>query len=85
MGTKTAARLNLHQCNILIANNFLSRDQKKDYDHDEVIDRIIQLKSAKTERLVRGIMKHMALIPDADLPPPLPYQVMNQYAEEINF
>lgn len=89
MGTKTARRLNTLQCIRLMQNNFLSTDQEKDYDHDEVISRLIQLQSAadsrKLDRMMRMEAHKARKTNSSDFPPPIPYEAMIDYVEEINF
>jgi hypothetical protein len=84
-GTKTATRLNLTQCIRLQQNNFLSQDCTTDYDHDEVIARLIELQSRKDSKSTISEVKKISMVSNDDLPPPLPLEVIQKYAEEIDF
>jgi hypothetical protein len=74
MGTKSGAKLNLYQCRMLVANGFLSTDGKKDYQHEEVIDRLMQLQANKDAKAIASLMRVQAgeVLGDHDEPPPIP-------------
>jgi hypothetical protein len=72
-GCKGAARLNLYQCEMLVASGMISKCGKKDYEHDEVISRLIELQANKDERNIKALMRNLAMIPADETPPPIPY------------
>jgi hypothetical protein len=72
MGTKSGAKLNLYQCRRLVANGFLSTDGKKDYQHEEVIERLLQLQANKDAKALASLMRVQAGAVDDELPPPIP-------------
>jgi hypothetical protein len=71
-GCKGAARLNLYQCEMLVANGMISK-AGKDYEHDEVIAQMYRLQATKTERGIKAMIQAQARIPDDEIPPPIPY------------
>lgn len=71
MPCKTATRLNLFQCKMLVANGFLSTDSQTEYQHESVIDRLWELQARKDEVAIKATIRHQARISD-ELPPPLP-------------
>lgn len=71
-GCKGAARLNLYQCQMLVANGMISKSGK-DYEHDEVIAQLYRLQANKTEKGIKAMILEQARIPDDETPPPIPY------------
>lgn len=71
-GCKGAAKLNLYQCTMLVANGMISRTGK-DYQAEEVEARIIELQSKKDERAIAALIRAQASLPDDTSPPPIPY------------
>lgn len=72
-GCKGAAKLNLKQCQLLVANGFLSKDGNTDYEHEEVISRLYELQAAKDLKNVQVTLRNLALVPSDELPPPIPH------------
>ena len=58
---------------MLIANGFMSTDCKRDYQHEEVIDRLLYLQSRKDEKDLQNKLKAMEYYDD-ELPPPIPIE-----------
>lgn len=58
---------------MLIANNFMSTDCKRDYQHEEVIDRLLELQARKDERAIKDALKAYEKYDD-ELPPPIPIE-----------
>lgn len=86
MSCKTGSRLTLAQCIRLQQNNFLSSDLKTEYQHEEVISRLIELQSRRDDRNIQNTLKallHANLEASDDMPPPIPYEAMLEYAEEL--
>jgi hypothetical protein len=88
MGCKTAAKLNLYQCKMLVANGFLSKDMKTDYQHEEVIDRLLELQKKKDEQSIKNLMRHLDMISDEEmeeLPPPIPAECDEGYDAQYDW
>lgn len=73
MPSKSGSKLNIKQCQLLIANNFMSTDCKRDYQHEEVIDRLLELQARKDERAIKDALRAYEKYDD-ELPPPIPIE-----------
>ena len=83
-GCKGAARLNLHQCEMLVANGMISKGGK-DYEHDEVIAQMYALQARKDEKGIKAMIKEQSRIPDDEVPPPIPYDAYLSPAEMYEY
>lgn len=62
MSCKTANRLNLTQCLTIKANQYRSSDNRRDYQADEIDERIHELQARKDERTLNTSLKLMNAI-----------------------
>lgn len=62
MSCKTANRLNLTQCLAIKANQYRSSDNKRDYQAEEIDERIIELQARKDSKSIESSLKLMNAI-----------------------
>lgn len=84
MAQKSGSKLNLYQCKMLVANGFLSSDGQRDYQHEEVIDRMWELQARKDERQLVALMRVQAAASD-ELPPPIPAECDEGYDAQYDW
>lgn len=63
MSSITAKHLNLKQCLVIQANQYRSSDNRRDYQAEEIEERILELQANKSEREFKTALKALESVP----------------------